>query len=140
MLCLDVTSVSKNFSMSIMQQVSSALPYILLVLGVKAELISFWSTLDNLIQRLFATSQTLENVREIRKEFQLLIVSSSLHLFSISSDGLTVFCFVLLLFVLLLFVFFYRPKPRSFCQRSSQRVPKTCIICSNIFSWILKFG
>ena len=134
MLCLDVTSISKNFSMSIMQQVSSALPYILLVLGVKAELISFWSTLDNLIQRLFATSQTLENVREIRKEFQLLIVSSSLHLFSIS-DGLTVFCFVLLLFV-----FFYRPKPRSFCQRSSQRTPKTCIICSNFFSWTLKFG
>jgi len=70
---LDVTSVSKNFSMSLMQQVSSAFPYILLVLNVKPQLISFWSSLDNLVQRLFARSQTIEKVRTIRTEFQELL-------------------------------------------------------------------
>ena len=59
--------------MSLMQQVSSALPYIFLLLEIKSGLIQFWAKLNDLIQRLFAPKQTLVKVRAIRLDFIALL-------------------------------------------------------------------
>ena len=77
----DITSTYRNFSMSLMQQVSSALPYIFLLLGVKSDLIKFWATLNDLIQRLFSPKQTLVKVRAIRLEFLSLLQNVRAHPF-----------------------------------------------------------
>lgn len=73
---LDVTSTYKNFSMSLMQQVSCALPYVLHALSVDPKITTFWATLDDLVQTLFSKDPTPERLPEIRAGFKRVIASS----------------------------------------------------------------
>jgi len=79
-----------------MFQVVLAFPYILLTLAVTEkkgekknksiqQLPGFWFRINALLQKLFEENQTLENVRDARKDFQTLIAEVILEtLFSSS--------------------------------------------------------
>jgi hypothetical protein len=64
----DITSVSKNFSMSFMQQVSSVLGYVLNLIGAKQEHARFWFDLDECIRAVFINAEAKE-VPVIREKF-----------------------------------------------------------------------
>ena len=66
---LDVTSASKNFSMSIMQQVSSAFGYCLFSLDQSDELVKFWFQLHSTVQDLFSKNLSQTSIKRIQTQF-----------------------------------------------------------------------
>lgn len=72
---IDVTSQSKNFSMSLMLQVSMAFVYILNILEVPNEIVLFWSTLYDLVQEIFDPRLTVQKIQSIRIRFTDLLDS-----------------------------------------------------------------
>jgi len=60
----DVTSSTKNFSMSLMQQISVAFLYALNLSSVSNEVVRFWADVDGFIRDLFEPTKQLENVKK----------------------------------------------------------------------------
>jgi hypothetical protein len=65
---VDVTSVTKNFSMTFMQQVSAILGHALNLLGVKEEIVRFWLDLDECVRLVFR-NQEPGKVANIKEKF-----------------------------------------------------------------------
>jgi len=69
----DVTSSSKNFSMSTMALVIKALPHLLPLFKANKKreaLVKFWVNVDDVVQSIFAVPQLPENVPKIKENFK----------------------------------------------------------------------
>jgi len=72
-LCLlDITSVTKNFSMTFMQQVSSVLGEALNLIGVNEEIATFWCDLDDCVRAVFQNTDPQKVVAVKEKFIQTL--------------------------------------------------------------------
>lgn len=69
----DVTSATKNFSMTLMQQISIPFLYTLHVCKVDSRIVRFWSELDQFIRDLFDPVVLLSAVTEIQERGRRLL-------------------------------------------------------------------
>jgi len=81
-LNFDVTSNSKNFSISLMQQISVPFLFALYLFSledsrnrVSADVVTFWAELDGFVRDLFATSQPVSAVSELQARGKRLLAT-----------------------------------------------------------------